>query len=330
MQQGDDAEVKGVQRSVASRIVVVVTIDGLRSSAIPELGSTQVPALYRMMRQGSSTLNARTAVEQTRTMPNHSGVFTGRRVLGTFGHQVTFNDDSARTDIHTVAGRYIPSMFDVVHDRGGKVRFFASKDKFAFFNRSWDSTRGAEDTLGEDNGPDKIDAYVFRNNPRELVDQVVRTLTRRPAKLTYLHLRWPDSAGHEHGWSSPEYRSAVRRSSAQVGRMLSTIAGNDSLRGRTALLVTADHGGTGTDHSDTSDPDNNVVPFLAWGSGIARGADLYALNPERVEPGTERPDYFDGRPPVRNLDLASLVTTYLGHGQVPGGTAPNTDPLRAW
>lgn len=289
-----------------------------------------MPAFHRMMRQGSSTLNARTAIERTLTMPNHSGVFSGRRVLGTFGHHVTFNNDSAATDIHTVAGRYVPSMFDVVHDRGGRVLFFAGKDKFAFFNRSWDARRGATDTTGVDNGRDKINRYVYDEDAPALVGRVLASLRNRPAKLTYLHIRLPDSAGHRYGWGSEEYQTAVRESSAQVGRILRTIARRDSLRSRAAVVLTSDHGGEGTGHTDSGLPINNTVPFLVWGRGIAKAADLYALNPQRVDPGTSQPDYFAGTPPVRNLDLASLVTTYLGYGGVRGGTAPKTEPLTAW
>jgi hypothetical protein len=115
-----------------------------------------------------------------------------------------------------------------------------------------------------------------------------------------------------------------------VGRILRTIAADESLRSRAAVVLTADHGGDGRSHSDTTRPLNYTVPFMVWGNGVAAGADLYALNPARVHPGTSQPDYDDGAPPVRNLDLASLVTTYLGLGRVPGGTAEATDPLRAW
>lgn len=48
--------------------------------------------------QGARTPNARTAVEATRTMPNHTSMLTGRRVdtdLG--GHGVTFNTDNGST-----------------------------------------------------------------------------------------------------------------------------------------------------------------------------------------------------------------------------------------
>ena len=326
----DEPEVRGISASVSERRVVAITIDGLRPGAVTKLGPDKVPALYRMMRDGSSTLNARTTTEQTRTMPNHSSAFSGRRVLGTAGHQVTFNDDSDSTDIHTVAGHYVPSMFDVVHDRGGRVLFYAGKDKFAFFNRSWDGRRGAPDEVGADNGRDKINRYVFTEDTTALVDRVLASLRDRPAKLTYLHIRLPDSAGHAYGYFSDQYLAAVQQSSVQVGRILRTIARRDGLRTRTAVVLTADHGGTGKDHSDETLPVNYTIPFMVWGAGVAQGADLYDLNPERVDPGTSQPEYSSGTPPVRNLDMASLVTTYLGYGQVPGGLAPYTEPLIAW
>ena len=327
---GDEPEVLGISAGASDRLAVAITIDGLRPGAVTALGPDKVPALFRMMRQGSSTLNARTTTEQTRTMPNHSSAFTGRRVLGTSGHKVTFNDDSEATDIHTVAGQYVPSMFDVVHDRGGRVVFFAGKDKFAFFNRSWDARRGAVDTIGVDNGRDKISRYVYDENATSLVDRVVASLRDRPAKLTYVHIRLPDSAGHQHGFFSGEYLTAVRQASAKVGRILGTIARRDSLRTRTAVVLTADHGGTGKDHGDVTRAVNYTIPFFVWGASITQGGDLYELNPARVEPGTAQPDYFSGEPPVRNLDMASMVTGYLGYGSVPGGLAPGTEPLTAW
>jgi hypothetical protein len=62
------------------------------------------------------------------------------------------------------------------------------------------------------------------------------------------------------------------------------------------------------------------VPFLVSGVGVARGANLYALNPTRANPGTGRPPY-SGPQPVRNLDLADLVERLLGLPVVPGGVA---------
>ena len=60
--------------------VVAISVDGLNPRAIRVLGRSRTPNFHRMMRQGASTLNARTARELTLTLPNHTGMLTGRRI----------------------------------------------------------------------------------------------------------------------------------------------------------------------------------------------------------------------------------------------------------
>ena len=67
-------------RAATGRQVVVITLDGLNPDALTRLGRSGAPQLHRMMRQGASTLNARTELEQTETLPNHIGMVTGRRI----------------------------------------------------------------------------------------------------------------------------------------------------------------------------------------------------------------------------------------------------------
>lgn len=305
-------------RAAPATYVVAITVDGLNPSAITRLGRAGAPGFYRMIDNGAATLNARTAYERTETMPDHSSVFTGRRVLTTHAHRVTFNTDDAHTDIHTVAGEYVSSMFDVVHDRGRRTQFYAGKDKFAFWDRSWGSAHGAPDQVGTDDGRDKISHYEYAPTG-ELVTHLVAALHRAPAALTYLHIPLPDKAGHADGFMSPSYVKAVGTSSRLVGRILDAVLSDPRLRGRTTVVLTADHGGGGLarNHSDPTLLRNYKIPFLVWGAGVTRGANLYTLDPVRVSPGTGRPDYA-ARPPVRNLDLASLVTTLLGYPAVPG------------
>ena len=51
------------------------------------------------MREGAFTLDARTEREQTRTLPNHTGMLTGRRIdARRGGHGVTYNPDRPQPD----------------------------------------------------------------------------------------------------------------------------------------------------------------------------------------------------------------------------------------
>ena len=59
---------------------------------------------------------------------------------------------------------------------------------------------------------------------------------------------------------------------------------------------------------------------MVWGIGVARGTDLYALNPgDRRDPGVGRPTYA-GVQPIRNGEVANLVLDLLDLPSVPGST----------
>lgn len=286
--------------------VVAISVDGLRPSVLRDLGRKGTPALHRMIRQGASTLNARTLREITVTLPNHTTMLTGRRATGERGHGVVVNVDPGGT-VHDAAGRRINSMFDVVHDNGGRTALYASKEKFALFNRSWGQ------------GPprrDAIDRYHYDAEPA-LVTQLVERLQTRNDALSFLHLGLPDAAGHEHGFGSSEYRSAVRRMDTLVGRIVRTVASRPSLRKDTTVILTSDHGGSSNQHGDPTQRAHFTIPFIVWGAQAGLGTDLYRLNPRREDPGAARTDYR-GPGPVRNGDLANLATDLLGLPPVSG------------
>ena len=152
--------------------MVAISVDGLNPLAIHKLGPARTPALHRMMREGSATLDARTAVESTQTLPNHTTMLTGRRVdRRAGGHGVTFNEDNCGT-VHQTAGGYVASIFDVVHDHGGSTALYATKPKFQFYVRSWNAN-GAPDRVGSDDGRAKIDNVALERDDDEAAEALV-------------------------------------------------------------------------------------------------------------------------------------------------------------
>ena len=311
--------------------VLVISLDGLNPDALRKLGSTGTPALHRVRREGVSTLNARTAYERTETLPNHTGMMTGRRIrVAAGGHGVSFNDDEARTTVHRAAGEYVASAFDVVHDRGGRTWLYTSKSKFALYDRTW-SANGRADRVGVDNGRDKISRYVHNDDEGRLTSSLVSALTSptRP-RYAFLHLAGPDRAGHAYGFMSQRYLDAVRATDARVGQVMAAIRGDASLRDHTAVIITADHGGLGASHGDPTVRADYTIPFLVWGKGMPAGADLYALNPAYADPGTGRPTYWVAEQPVRNMAAANLAMDLLDLPAVPGAQFDNRMNLRVF
>jgi predicted AlkP superfamily pyrophosphatase or phosphodiesterase len=288
-----------------ARHVVAVSIDGLNPRAIRELGHRRAPTLHRLRANGAGTLNARTERELTITLPNHTGMVTGRRIdPGHGGHGVTWNDDRLRPlTVQAAAGHPVASVFTVVHAAGRRSAVFASKPKFGLFERSW---------------PHAVDRSVVRARNSRLVRLARRDLARQGRAFTFVHLSLPDIVGHARGFMSPAYLDAVARVDGLVGRLLATVRHDADLRGTTSVVLTSDHGGLGRSHGDPTLRSSFRVPFLVWGRGIADGAGLYRLNPDYADPGTRRTRYSTRRQPVRNGDVANVATGLLGLRDVPG------------
>ena len=250
---------------------------------------------------------------------------TGRRVALPGGHGVDFNEDNGST-IHASATTYVSSIFDVLHDAGRGTALYAGKDKFDFLDRSWDATNGAVDTTGVDNGRDKIDTYHVLG-VTAATDAVLGALGGTPPSLIFLHYAQPDGAGHTSGWLSPDYLAALTSVDTQVGRILGAVTADTDLAGSTAVIVTTDHGGTGTSHADSTLAANYRVPLFVWGQGGTPGSDLYALNPDRADPGSAQPASTASPPPIRTGEVANLVTVLLGLGAVPGSQVNVTQDL---
>lgn len=288
-------EPKARKKNPKAKWVLAISVDGLNPEAIRTLGPSKAPNFYRLMAEGAYTLNARTEQEITQTLPNHTGMVTGRPVYTSrHGHGVTFNVDNGST-VRRTAGYPVKSIFTVVHNKLGKTGLFASKSKFDFLARSW---------------PNSIDRYTMINDNDQLTTSVMRDMKNR-RKFTLLHLSAPDEAGHAYGWMSDEYLTNVRESDRRLGRIMDKIDSKKRLRRHLTLLVTADHGGTGVSHQDPTLYADYRIPFFAWGRGI-KHADLYDLNSRwYADPGTSRPGYT-GKQPIRNADIANLSAKLLG------------------
>ena len=313
-------------QSATDQKVIFVSVDGLRSDAITTLGPINLPGFYRFIQKGATTLNARNDPDYTITLPNHTSMLTGRFVSGSAGHNWTKNTDpNPGETIHTNAGAYIPSMFDVAHDEGFRTGIFATKSKFEIFFTSWDATNGALDTVLPDFGTSKIDVSGFESGSADVVTAFINASATEPIDLTFLHLFDPDHVGHVSGWNpnpGSVYAEAVLTVDAQLQRLFAFIEGSDLYRGKTTIILTADHGGVNLGHSDPLQPLNFIIPFLVWGPNVAPAQNLYDLNASsRRNPlSSHVARNSTAQAPIRNADGANLALSLLGLPGVPGST----------
>lgn len=343
----------GIQHASSGvQFVIHVSVDGLRGDLLRSLMSADVSGDYdnfrRFVDEGATTFNARTDAAYTITLPNHTCMLTGRPVTqpaaqaNTVHHGWTSNGDPGATQTLHNAGNpnlsYVASVFDVAHDNGLSTALFASKSKFVLFDRSYDGTNGAPDVTGVDDGQDKVDAYAnlaagSPPNASTLHAQYLSDMRASRFNYTFLCYRDADSAGHASGWGGASWQTAVRAVDGYLGELFALVetdpVSSPSLAGRTVILLTADHGGSGNDHSNGSHDLNYNVPFFVWGAGVESGADLYSLNPGvRFDPSAGHPDDDSLQPPIRNGESGNLALSLLGLPAIPGSTLNQTQSLR--
>jgi hypothetical protein len=319
------------QEPMAPRVyrnALFVSVDGLRSDALMAVPASDLPGFARLL-QGASTLNARTDPDFTITLPNHTGMFTGRFTYGLAGHRWVENDDPPRgATLHTRKGEYVAGMFDVAHDRGWRTAMFVGKSKFSLYDVSWNGEHGAPDVEGADQGRDKLDEYALFEESSEVADAALRALKQGSSgALVFAHFATTDLVAHEHGWDlTPEskYMQAVRSVERELRRLLDGIDADASLRGRTVVVLTSDHGG-GAPFKSHTDPTmwvDYIIPFLVWTGGTEPPRELYEINAKtRKDPGLRQPARSaEGLPPIRNGDAGNLVLSLLGLPAVPGST----------
>lgn len=302
------------------RRVVVLDVEGLPSSALGRL----TPQLDRMRAQGASTLNARTAAESTRPLPNLVSLLSGRPVGGRYGgHRVTWATDQPSSKRRRVA-HGVRSLFDSVHDFGGSTSFMSSDRSAALVQRTYDARHGAPDRQGVDHGRAKLSVTSLRPSDKAAVAVLRQQLRTRPRTVSVVQLSGLREVGQRSGFSSAAYRTALRNLDRRVGQVLSTIRGDADLAHSTLVVLTSDSGGARHKVGGRSLRFTRV-PFLVWGSGVPGGTDLYRLNPAYRDPGSGRPGYT-GPQPIRVADVADLVTGVLGYPAVPGSrTRPRQD-----
>lgn len=316
--------------------VIHISVDGLNAGFLTDLLANDVAGDYanfqRFIDEGATTLNARTDYTHTNTLPNHTSMLTGRPVSqptgqpNTVHHGYTSNSTPGGSDTLHNQGNpnvsYIASTFDVAKDAGLSTALYASKSKFIIFDQSYDGTNGGAGPFGMD----KIDTYFYAasgspSNASTMQAAYLADMAVSHYDYSFVHYRDPDSAGHASGWGGSAWDTSVANVDDYLGAVLSLVEGDAALNGRTTVIVTADHGGTGTGHGTASNSSNYTIPMLVWGAGVTAGVDLYALNTGlRTDPGTGRPDYNASGQPIRNGDGGNLALRQLGLGAVPGSS----------
>lgn len=306
--------------NAATTHVIHISVDGLGASYIQSLmndPSNPVPNFKKLRDEGAWTMNARTDFDYSITLPNHTAMLTGRSVedkngvLNSGHHWVTNITPPPGTILQGNAGYSIASVFDVAHSNGLRTGLYASKEKFVLFKDSYAAN---------------IDAYAnYDLDSTSMMNDLLTNMNANPSRYTFVHFNDTDSAGHAFGWGSAEYIAAAKKVDGHLGQLFNLIANNAQMAGKTKIILSADHGGTGLGHSDQTLTINHTIPMFIWGEGIAANSNLYTLNGNATQdPGNGRPDQATNiAQPIRNGDGGNCALRMLGLPTISGSTIAN-------
>ena len=253
--------------------VLVISVDGLRPDALSDDVSPHIMALARA---GAYSWGAQTVLPSV-TLVSHASMLSG---VPPAQHGITWN--SFRPLAGTIR---VPTVFSIADTAGLRTAMLFGKTKLLHLA-----------------GPGAVDEVL------NLAGQGDAIISRRAAEMMaedfgvmFIHLPGVDGAGHAQGWMSPGYLAAVTTADEAIGRIL---GGLDAagMAETTTVIVTADHGGSGTSHGRDT-PEDRTIPWVIAGPGIRSdhelGVDVSVMDTAATAVfalGLEAPESWEGRP----------------------------------
>lgn len=228
--------------------VVIISIDGLRPDLLLR---NDTPNLRRMYRAGAYTFWAKTTPNSI-TLPSHTSMLTG---VNPRKHGIEWNRDLplSRPIYPTV-----PTIFFWAKRYGYTTGMAAGKSKFDFLT--------ADGTLDYESVPAKT------GKDTDVARAAGKIIIAHDPDVMFVHLPGVDTAGHKDGWGSPQQCEAIEEADRAVGRVLDAVD-EAGTAGRTAVIVSADHGGAGKSHGP-DDARSRHIPWICYAPGVRKGLDL--------------------------------------------------------
>jgi phosphopentomutase len=145
----------------------------------------------------------------------------------------------------------VPTIFGLAHEAGQRTILVAGKQKFQHLN-----VPGTVDTI----------VLTPRGDADVANEAIVQVFTG--FGLLFVHFPDTDLSGHTSGWLSSTYLARVGEADRAIGRLLG------ALPAETTVILTADHGGHGSNHG-TGMTEDMAIPWIIAGPRIGgRGREI--------------------------------------------------------
>uniref|UniRef100_A0A674HL32 GPI ethanolamine phosphate transferase 1 n=1 Tax=Taeniopygia guttata TaxID=59729 RepID=A0A674HL32_TAEGU len=248
----------------AKRLVLFVA-DGLRADSLYELdssGTPRAPFLRGILENNGSWGISHTRVP-TESRPGHVALIAG-----------FYEDVSAVAK----GWKENPVEFDSVFNESKYTWSWGSPDILPMFAKgatgdhvyTFCYAAESEDFGAEDAA--KLDIWVFDhvksffNSSRS--NQTLFSALNEDKVVLFLHLLGIDTNGHAHRPNSREYQENIKQVDEgvkEIASLIDNFYGND---GKTAFILTSDHGMTDWGSHGAGHPSETLTPLIVWGAGV--------------------------------------------------------------
>lgn len=211
--------------------VLIITVDGLRADAVAKANA---PGIRILAGRGSCTYQAQTIVPP-QTLPAHASMISG---YPQSVHGITWTE--YRGDKGTIK---VPTIFSIAHAAGLRTVMVVGKQKLAHLN-----------------APGTVDVFCLETGDKAVADRTVIEMAVG-FDLMLAHFPDVDLAGHTSGWMSAPYLQQVAQADVAIGAVLAV------LPSFTTVILTADHGGIGTNHGKNI-PEDMTIPWIVAGPTV--------------------------------------------------------------
>ncbi|KAI8897625.1 Phosphatidylinositolglycan class N-domain-containing protein [Globomyces pollinis-pini] len=312
----------------AKRLLLAVA-DGLRADKIYEDDMKRAPFLRQKVTSLGRWGVSHTHVP-TESRPGHVALIAG-----------FYEDVSAVTK----GWQTNPVNFDSVFNQSRHTWSYGSPDILPMFSYGAADPSSVEMFMYEADGEDfakddasDLDTWVF--NEFELLfdnakkNKTLHDLLHSDQIVFFLHLLGIDTNGHGHRPYSTQYLSNINivdEGLRKVEQMMEDFYGAD---GKTAYVVTADHGMSNRGSHGDGDPQNTETPLICWGAGIAKPNQTHPTGHDSISRdwGLEKYQRND----VEQADVAPLMSSLIGVpfpvnsvGKLPIDFLDNTEEYKA-
>ena len=224
--------------------VILILVDGMRPDAMEQCGNSYIDELKKNC---AYTMSAQT-VYPSKTLPAHLSLFYS---IPPEKHGTTKNE-------------FTPREIKDIEDHGLFERLSMSGKKSCMYY-SWERLRdvASPETLTASEML-RYQDFAAVDEDKLITERALNGIEEIKPDFAFVYIGSTDSVGHDQGWMSAAY---LERVNAALDRIKEII---DATGERYTIIITADHGGSGTNHGNNT-PEDMTIPMFFYGENIKTG-----------------------------------------------------------